>query len=309
MVINMPASYPNSVKTWADKQDNIDDVFAGDVNGAYAEIIAVETELMQVGYKRSVRVATTQNGALATAFANGQSIDGIVLATGDRILIKDQTNGAENGIYTVNASGAPTRATDANTDAHMVAGLMVYVREGTVNAKGTWKLTTTETVTLGTTSLVFENEVAAHKADLVTDIDGVHGLKIEEGTWTPEFIGSSNVGDVTYTTNVGRYTKIGKLVNVMCSIKVNTKGTLIAGELYVRNLPFTPKTSGPISISRYVNFNVPSEFPVLGGVALANYNIIIFFTSGTNQTNINGATINILNNGSILEVSCVYEIN
>jgi hypothetical protein len=165
-VIDMPASYPSLIKTWTNKQDNIDDVFAGDINGAYDEIKAIETELMQVGYKRSVRAATTQDGALATAYANGQTIDGIVLTTGDRILIKDQTNGADNGIYTINASGAPTRATDANSANHMVAGLMVYVREGTINAKGTWKLTTTEAITLGTTPLTFENEVMAHLADM-----------------------------------------------------------------------------------------------------------------------------------------------
>jgi hypothetical protein len=164
-VIDMPASYPSLIKTWTNKQDNIDDVFAGDINGAYDEIKAIETELMQVGYKRSVRAATTQDGALATAYANGQTIDGIVLTTGDRILIKDQTNGADNGIYTINASGAPTRATDANSANHMVAGLMVYVREGTINAKGTWKLTTTGAITLGTTPLTFENEVMAHLAD------------------------------------------------------------------------------------------------------------------------------------------------
>jgi hypothetical protein len=169
-VIDMPASYPSLIKTWTNKQDNIDDVFAGDINGAYDEIKAIETELMQVGYKRSVRAATTQDGALATAYANGQTIDGIVLTTGDRILIKDQTNGADNGIYTINASGAPTRATDANSANHMVAGLMVYVREGTINAKGTWKLTTTGAITLGTTPLTFENEVMAHLAETVTDI-------------------------------------------------------------------------------------------------------------------------------------------
>jgi hypothetical protein len=166
MVIDMPASFPSSVKTWANKQDNIDDVFAGDINGTYHEIIAIENELMQVGYKPSARVATTQNGDLATAFANGQTVDGIVLSTGDRILIKDQTSGAENGIYIVNASGAPSRAIDANTAAHMVPGLMVYVREGAVNGKGTWKLTTTGTITLGTTPLTFENELASHKADI-----------------------------------------------------------------------------------------------------------------------------------------------
>lgn len=169
----MPASFPNSIKTWADKQDNIDDVFASDVNNLYAEIIAVETELIQVGYKKSARVATTQNGTLATAFANGQTVDGIVLATGDRILIKNQASGTENGIYVVNASGAPTRAVDANSSIHMVAGLMIYVREGTVNAKGTWKLTTTAVITLGTTPLTFENEVMAHKADNATQIANI----------------------------------------------------------------------------------------------------------------------------------------
>ena len=65
-------------------------------------------------WKQPVRVATTANGTLATAFANGQTIDGVTLATGDRILIKDQSTGADNGIYTVNSSGAPTRATDAD---------------------------------------------------------------------------------------------------------------------------------------------------------------------------------------------------
>lgn len=161
----MPASFPSSVKEWIDKQDFIDDVFAGDINGAYHEIIAIENELMQIGYKRSVRVATTQNGDLATAFANGQTIDGVVLATGDRILIKDQANAAENGIYIVNASGAPTRAADANSSTHMVPGLMVYVREGAVNGKSTWKLTTTGAITLGTTPLTFENELRSHLAD------------------------------------------------------------------------------------------------------------------------------------------------
>src|SRR5688500_804482 len=63
----------------------------------------------------AARVATTTNGTLATAFANGQTIDGVTLVTGDRILLKNQTTQSENGIYTVNASGAPTRATDADS--------------------------------------------------------------------------------------------------------------------------------------------------------------------------------------------------
>jgi hypothetical protein len=51
-----------------------------------------------------VKVATTVNGTLATAFANGQTVDGVTVVTGDRILIKNQSAGAENGIYIVNVS-------------------------------------------------------------------------------------------------------------------------------------------------------------------------------------------------------------
>lgn len=84
-----------------------------------------------------VRVATTANGTLATAFANGQTVDGVVLATGDRILLKDQTTGADNGVYTVNASGAPTRAADWPAGADVV-GYAVRVTAGTANANTVW---------------------------------------------------------------------------------------------------------------------------------------------------------------------------
>lgn len=103
--------------------------------------------------KDAVRVATTANGALATAYANWQTVDGIALVTGDRILIKNQTTGAENGIYTVNASGAPTRSTDADT-ATDIADAVVYVSQGTVNADTGWKLVT-DSIVLWTTPLVF----------------------------------------------------------------------------------------------------------------------------------------------------------
>jgi len=108
-----------------------------------------------IDWKESVRVATTTNGTLATAYENGDTVDGVVLATGDRILLKDQSTGAENGIYTVNASGAPTRATDADANAEVTAGLAVFVEEGTTNADTGWVLTTNDPITVGTTALTF----------------------------------------------------------------------------------------------------------------------------------------------------------
>lgn len=107
-----------------------------------------------LSWKTAVRVATTANGTLATAFANGQTVDGVVLATGNRILLKNQTTQSENGIYTVNASGAPTRATDADTSAELV-NATVYVSEGTVNGDTAYTQTANAPITVGTTNLVW----------------------------------------------------------------------------------------------------------------------------------------------------------
>lgn len=104
--------------------------------------------------KSPVRVATTANGALATAYENGDTVDSVVLATGDRILLKDQSAGAENGIYTVNASGAPTRATDCDDNTEPI-GALTFVTAGTVNAGRQYYMNTPSPITLGTTALTW----------------------------------------------------------------------------------------------------------------------------------------------------------
>lgn len=104
-------------------------------------------------WKTAVRAATTANAALATAFANGQTLDGVTLVTGDRILVKDQTAQTENGIYVVNASGTPTRAADANTPAGLDSAT-VFVTLGTVNNDTAWTQTTSSP-TIGSSNIVF----------------------------------------------------------------------------------------------------------------------------------------------------------
>lgn len=103
-------------------------------------------------WKDPARAATTATGTLASAYENGDIIDGVTLATGDRILIKNQSSGAENGIYTVNASGAPTRATDVDSTGELKAGTTVYVAEGTVNGDKEFSVTTDGTIIIGTTA-------------------------------------------------------------------------------------------------------------------------------------------------------------
>lgn len=113
----------------------------------------IDSKVQGLAWKQSVRVASVANGALSTAFASGQVVDGVTLATGDRILIKAQTTGSENGIYTVNASGAPTRAVDADTGTKIKLAT-VTVDEGS-QAEWQWTLSNNGTITLGTTALVF----------------------------------------------------------------------------------------------------------------------------------------------------------
>jgi hypothetical protein len=115
----------------------------------------VDAAVVGIDWKPSVRAATTAAITLATGLENGDTIDGVTLATGNRVLVKDQADATENGIYVVAVSGAPTRSTDADTAAEITASFAVFVEEGTANADSGWTLTNNGSVTIGTTQLTF----------------------------------------------------------------------------------------------------------------------------------------------------------
>lgn len=103
--------------------------------------------------KDSVRVATTANITIASDLNVGDTIDGVTLADGDRVLVKDQSTASENGIYV--AGSSPVRAADANTSAEVTSGMFCFVEEGTVGGDNGFVLTTNDTITLDTTDLTF----------------------------------------------------------------------------------------------------------------------------------------------------------
>jgi len=117
---------------------------------AYVDSVATGLDV-----KASVRVATTANVDLSEALENGDVIDGVTLATGNRVLVKNQSTGSQNGIYVVQASGAAVRATDADADAEVTPGLFTFVEEGTANGNTGWVLTTDSPITVGSTALAF----------------------------------------------------------------------------------------------------------------------------------------------------------
>ena len=104
--------------------------------------------------KDSVKVATTAAITLATDLENGDTIDTIALVTGDRVLVKDQADATENGIYIVAASGAPSRADDAD-QGDLTGGAFVFVEQGSANADNGFVCTSNGTPTLGTDDVVF----------------------------------------------------------------------------------------------------------------------------------------------------------
>jgi hypothetical protein len=87
--------------------------------------------------KNSVQVATISTGNLSTDFDAGTVIDGYTLKVGDRVLIKDQTNKIENGMYIVNITGIPSRSSDLVAGDH-AAGVYVFVQYGTLQKSTGW---------------------------------------------------------------------------------------------------------------------------------------------------------------------------
>lgn len=112
----------------------------------------------------TANLAASLSGIVLTADANGAlgTIDGISdLAVGQKLLVKNQSTGAANGLYVITSLGSGstkfvlTRAAEFDVTAETLAGLSVYVSEGTQNGNQIWDLTTDDAMTLGTTSLSF----------------------------------------------------------------------------------------------------------------------------------------------------------
>ena len=100
--------------------------------------------------KQSVRAATTGPVTLS----NTQTIDGVALVVGDRVLVKDQATASDNGVYVV-ANGAWTRATDFDEPFEVTAGVFFFIEEGTVNADNGFVITSNDPLVVGTDPLTF----------------------------------------------------------------------------------------------------------------------------------------------------------
>ncbi|MFN3048780.1 phage tail protein [Pseudomonas alloputida] len=112
----------------------------------------ITEEISKLDNKQSVRVATTGNIALAGL----QAIDGVQLVAGDRVLVKSQAAGKDNGLYAA-AVGAWSRTADADASPEVTPGLVVAVEQGATLADTIWQLITDAPIILGSTALTFRD--------------------------------------------------------------------------------------------------------------------------------------------------------
>ena len=165
------------------------------VNKQYADALTNGLDI-----KDSCLVATTANITLSGT----QTIDGVSVAAGKRVLVKDQSTGSENGIY-VCAAGSWSRATDADGNDEVTAGLFTFIEQGSVNGDAGFVLTTDDPITVGTTALAFTQFSGAGSVSagdgltksgntLSADLKSNGGVVIESGELAVDLAASSITG-------------------------------------------------------------------------------------------------------------------
>lgn len=172
-------------------------------------------------WKQPVRVATTANITLSGT----QTIDGVALAAKDRVLVKDQSTASGNGIYVV-MHGTWLRALDADHVDKLPAGTKVTVQAGTTNGGTTWRLTTTGTIVLGSSSLAWTAD-GGSGGTLAGDVSG----SIGSNTIAARAVTYAKIQAVTTARLLGRTTAGSGDVEELSASAVKTFLAIVAADI------------------------------------------------------------------------------
>lgn len=194
----------------------------------------VDATLSGLEVKDSVRVATTANITISSDLNVGDTIDGVTLADGDRVLVKDQTDASQNGIYV--AGSSPARASDADSAAELTGGSFTFVEEGSTQADNGYVFTHNGTPILGSTNLtvaqfsgagsITAGDALSKSGNTLNVNDDNITLEVSSDALRLKGISATAVGDVLIgAASNGGYTRLVKPTSDDALLTMGTAGT------------------------------------------------------------------------------------
>jgi hypothetical protein len=182
-----PRKFGSGIDLMSQQIKHVADGSATDDGATYGQLLNL---MNGKDFKEGVRVASTAN---VTISAPGTTIDGVTLATGERVLLKNQTTTSQNGIWVFQGSAAAlTRPADFPTGSTglVTQGATTVVAEGTTNAGSQWTLVTSGAINVDTTALTW-TQTTAQGATYTADSTG--GLQLIGSAFSAKLPGSSGL--------------------------------------------------------------------------------------------------------------------
>lgn len=204
------------------------------------------SQIYDTDYKQSVRLATTTDvGNLLAGGSNiTNTVDGKTVADNDRILVKDQSDGKQNGIYRVVTAGTGSdgtwiRALDADASDKVTSGMTTTITDGTLNINKTFKLATQDPITVGTTSLSFVDpfQITASAGGAntyvqfndINNLGGSPGFTFNKYTNAVSITGSISTANISVNGNVSatRFFGDGSQLTGIDATSIQNSGTIV----------------------------------------------------------------------------------
>ena len=259
----------------------------------------VDDQVLGLQPKPSVRAGTITTGNILVDFANTSIVDGVTLATGDRLLLKDQSNGVENGIYIVAETGTPSRSADL-ADGSNARNIYTFVEEGTVNEDAAFVCTNDAgSDIVGTDALMFAPFTGTTNAGAGLDKNG-STLSVNTDNVTLEVVGNRvRFGSNAAVTGLTGGSGVGLSVNVdNVTIIVADTGAMQANIATLADQGLIASESGAAVNVDNVTIVVADTGAMQANTSTLAYQGLVASENGT-AVNVDNVTINVVDTGAM----------